>query len=244
MGNRKYFSEQEVTRIIKRAVEVQQNELATKSEYTPGVSLEELERIAGEIGVSPEALARAVAEGGEGKPKRSMIRFRESYERVVSGELDPMDFDVVTSACKPMGTNQSTGAQQVGRNLKIKSWTGVGEAVVDVSSRKGRTKIEVTSSPVVPIMASLYPCTFAAIFAGIGVGTINPLAGVATSMAVLGLGAWGTLKMLSANHRRAKELADKIAAAVDEHIEEATPAARVAQAAEEAETIKIAPPSA
>ncbi len=220
MGSKNVFSEQEVAEILRNAIAIEEQGLVDHA-YKPGVTLEELQRVADEIGVSPKALEMALnLEGSPAAQKKRVLTFKESFERVVQGELDPRDFDVILSHLKLMQTNQSSGVTQVGRTLTAQSWTGAGQANVKVSARHGRTKIEVTSSPLVAIMGALYPATLVGIATGVGVGSANPIAGILTALAFIGSGAWGCRALLNANHRRSAELADKLQESVEEHLNE------------------------
>ena len=56
---RRLFSEKEISRVLKRATELQDVEGPTE---TTGLSMEELQQIAAEVGIDPRHLAVAVAE--------------------------------------------------------------------------------------------------------------------------------------------------------------------------------------
>ena len=94
MAHERVFSEQEVGQIIRRAVEI--TEEGSAQAYTPGVTRSELEKIATEVGVSSEALERAIEEARQHTGKRWPLRLTEEFERVVDGELDPSEFDLLT----------------------------------------------------------------------------------------------------------------------------------------------------
>src|SRR5579859_3641216 len=96
------FSEKEVSEIMQRAAELQEKEQAG---YARGVTRDELVRIAEELGVSPEVLTRAIDEQTERKARRPWQFVREE-ERVVDGEIDPNDFDLILESLRPMRGRQ------------------------------------------------------------------------------------------------------------------------------------------
>ncbi|MCE9557978.1 MAG: hypothetical protein K8R88_03420 [Armatimonadetes bacterium] len=219
MAEKEVYSEQEVTEIIQHAVAIQEEGLAKGELYKSGVTRSELERIAAEVGVSPEALAKALQRTDPDATPKSIIRFRESFRRVVNGELDPNDFDLVVQSTHPMHqSRRHNSVQQIGRTLNVQSWTGAGSANVTVASRDGRTNIDVTSSPILPIMMSFYPSFITAAVMGPVISIQNPIVGAVSAIALLAGGAFGTLKLLAKNHFRSRELADKLTDAVEQHV--------------------------
>src|SRR5690606_2644139 len=87
--SRRLYGEKDVSRILKRATEIQGDAGAAE---THGLTLAELQQIAREAGISPEAVAAAAAEMGAA-PEKSRdfhvlggpVSF--SHERVVAGEV-------------------------------------------------------------------------------------------------------------------------------------------------------------
>jgi len=135
------FTEEEVREILARAVEPSTHRDSADS---AGVSLAELQSIAGEVGIAPgrvEMAARAVV-GAADSPAYGLLGMprRMHLERRVSGDLDPAEVpEVLATIRRIMGKHGS--AQEV---LGTLEWRGTGDAgsrLVTVSSRDGSTTI-------------------------------------------------------------------------------------------------------
>lgn len=223
MADDRVFSEQEVTEIIRRAVEL--TEAGDARSYTPGVTRQELEKIGSEVGVSPDALARAILEVQQRTGKRGPLHLTEEFERVVSGELNPDQFDLIVEGIKPLSNAGQPGMTQIGRTLTMSAWTGVGQAKVDLTSRSGRTRVKVRSSALFQGLMTLYP---AAIGSVIAIGMLSErgmgLLGAAIGVAVLALGGglFGWLTKLG--HRKAESLADNLRERIEQTLRDQEPA--------------------
>jgi hypothetical protein len=212
------FSEQEVAEIIQRAAELTE-EGHQAGGYTPGITRDELRRIALEVGVSPEALDHAIQERLANVPseRRSGFRFVEEFERVLDGELSPENFDVILENVKPLSNIGQPHAAQIGRTLRASAWTGVSQATIEVSARNGRTKLKVRSNAFFAALMSLYPAVMGSVISGGALGEAG--LGWAASAAVgafLAAGAFAFFRLVKAGHRRAGELANRIAAVISE----------------------------
>lgn len=209
MEQERVFSEQEVEQILRRAVEL--TEQATASTYRPGVTRDELEKIAGEVGVSPDALLRALSEYEGRKREVGPLSLTQEFTRVVEGEMDPANFDIIAEGLKPLANAGQPAMAQVGRKFTMSTWTGVGQAKIDVTSRQGRTKLTVKSTALFQALMTLHPALMASIVA---VGALSErgqgwlgaaIAGVAMLVGGLVFG-WLTRK----GHRDAEALADSL----------------------------------
>lgn len=218
------FSEQEVTQILRRAVEL--SEEGSASAYTPGVTREELERIAREVGVSTEALRRAIDEAAQRPSVRGPLHLTEEFERVVSGELDPSQFDLVIEGIKPLSNSGQPSASQIGRTLTMSAWTGTGQAKVEVTSRGGRTRLKVRSNAFFQALMTLYPAAIGSMIA-MGAFSERGMAwlGAAVSLGLLAVGTTIFRALTKTGHRKAEEMADtlrdRIARSVDANAVEA-----------------------
>lgn len=215
--NQAVFSEQQVAEIIQRAAQIQmQQPLA----YTPGITREELLRIAKELGVSPEALQQAVHEHIN-QPNSQPPGFNPTFERVVEGELDPSDFDIITDEISVRSRRGQEMIRQVGRSLTSSVTSGIGSANLEVNARGGRTKISVKSQPVITGLVSLYP---AAVIAGIvgpniAQSAAGTPAGLAAAIAILAAGTGLFFGLHKHNVRKARELADRLSDAIRKHLD-------------------------
>lgn len=152
MPGEQLFSEAEVTEIVKRAVELQESGRQAQ-EYVPGVTRTELTRIAGEIGIEVAFLEQAIRERLEPRQERKGFwrsLWPQPVERVVDGELDPEDYDILTEHLPTRATNAPPS--QVGRTLTAKVMTGLTMADVAVTARNGRTRIKVSPLPILPLV--------------------------------------------------------------------------------------------
>jgi hypothetical protein len=145
------YSEQEASEILQKAAKMQEAQ-AVGPDYTPGITFDELQRIAAEAGIDPKVLQQALAEGSTPKEK---AKWPFEIERVLEGELAADDFDVVLDAMGP--ANRRYPITQVGRTLSGSVWTGTGMTAVQVSSRNGRTRLSMKANPFFSLFTVLYP---------------------------------------------------------------------------------------
>ncbi len=218
MPTNQIFSEEEASQILQRAVEISSNE--PSQNYTPGITREELERIAGEVGVSVEALERAIREGGSTVSKSGLFNLTKTYERVVHGELDPNQFDLICEGVRLMNRHGQSGANQIGRTLKMTAWLGTGHGNVDVASRNGRTSIKIKTNAVIGGIITLYPAFVGSIIAigtlsSHGLGWIG--AAVATGLMTIGgvVFKFFTKNTQKNAERLANELKDRVQSVID-----------------------------
>ncbi len=209
MPEERIFSEQEVTDIIRRAVEI--SERGSNPVYQPGVTRAELEHIAAEVGVSVEALHQAITEAGLRTDKRGWLHLTEEFERVVEGELDPDRFDLVVEDLKSFRNAGQPSMAQIGRKMTMSAWTGVGQAKVDVTSRNGRTTLKVKSNALLQALMTLHPGLIATM---ITVGAMSEqglgLVGGAIGVGVMTLSTAAFAWLTKRGHRRAEEIADNL----------------------------------
>lgn len=203
----KIFSEKEAGEVMRRAAQLQEAEEDVP--YSPGITTKQLADMAKEIGVDSKYLERAIKEK-EATGKRGLLNLTVEYERVVEGELDPDKFDIVLENAQPIGGRRQV-PNQVGRTLNAQVWTGISGAQVKVTSRGGRTRINVKSSPVMAYLMGLHPAVIS------GVVLLPILAN--NGYVALGLGVFAGLLtaggmafrwLLRKGHEAAGKLADKL----------------------------------
>jgi hypothetical protein len=189
------YSEQEASEILQKAAKLQEAQIVGP-DYTPGVTLDELRRIAEEAGIDPKVLDQALADGSQPIEK---AKWPFEIERVLDGELAPDDFDLIQTAIGA-GT-------QVGRTLNATVWTGTGMTSVMVSSRNGRTRLSMKANPFFSLFFVLYPLlviTFAT--TAIGSGNRSPFCFIPLLWLVaLFLGMVLTPLSLKRHRRKAEE---------------------------------------
>jgi len=202
------YSEKEVSEIMQRAAQLQEQEQVS---YQPGVTRDELVRIAGELGIESSVLEKALAEHGQGSPhKKSFVLAREE-ERVLDGEIDPDDFDLLLEGINVRRNQQGSTIVQIGKTLRAQALAGGSIQNVEITSRKGRTRIRVKHFPFLPLFATLYPAFMATVLSTVLLAKAHlALVGllVGTILAVTALtGMWF---WLARGNEGTKALADRI----------------------------------
>lgn len=222
------FSEQEASKIIQRAVEL--SEQQTSGQYAPGITRAELEKIAAEVGVSIDVLDKAIRETVKGDTGKGGFRFSEEFERVIEGELDPGQYDLVIEGLKPMANHGQPQASQVGRTLSLSTWTGVGQAKVDLTSRNGRTRVKVKSNSIFQFLMTLHPALITALVATGALGEKGMVwlgAGIGAAAIAIGASLFGFLT--KKGHRKAEDLADDMRDRIANTLESERPATTVVE---------------
>ncbi len=129
------FTDEEVRKILKKAVERTSSKSLVKPE---GLSLEELKSIAAEVGIDAvrvEDAARAVVLGGGNKPNLFFGGPTNlDFERKVEGQLDPKDTPEILSLIRrTMGTQGEV--DEIHGSLEWRAKGDSGERYVTVSPR-------------------------------------------------------------------------------------------------------------
>lgn len=206
--SRRVYSEQEVTKIIARASEI--SEAEDTLAFSPGVTEDELIRLAKEVGISGAALEKSLAEHNDFTEQRGGSAFVEVFEGVVEGEVDESDLDLVLEGLRTLNVSADRYIR-IGRSIEFRLWTGISQAKVTLQARNGRTRISVRSDSEYPLAMSLVP-SFAlaglggAILASQGAGVVAAI--VATSVLAIG---WNVFRRIAgAGHRRARKLLDRL----------------------------------
>ncbi|MEQ1932712.1 MAG: hypothetical protein ABL962_02360 [Fimbriimonadaceae bacterium] len=156
----KLYAESEIGQIMRRAAELQEE--GSSEGYVPGVSSEELYRIAKEAGIDPRFLEKAIAEGASKVETKKAKGGLSEIERVYPVEIAPENFDVITEYVKtlPLTTHPKSGAvsggmSQIGRTLQGQVSAGWANPYIKVTSREGRTKLNVTADNSTAIAMSI-----------------------------------------------------------------------------------------
>jgi hypothetical protein len=209
------FSEKEASEVLQRAARLQE-ERGGASSYAPGISHDELVRIATEAGIAPENLEAAIHAASQNPAKRSFLNLVEEVERVVDAELDPENFDVLLDAAKPTRQRRHP-ARQVGRTFSMQTNYRGSLYNIEVTSRNGRTRIRVASMPFLAYLMSLHPAIFITILgAGPMAGHGNGAAAAAFALAVIMIGIMAFVALARRGSNNTAELADRLETAVRE----------------------------
>jgi hypothetical protein len=205
----KVFSEAEVSALIKRAVELQEQ---SHVEYQPGVTSEELEHMASELGIAAEFLKQAIAEGGLPTSRKGPLNLTEEFEKVVDVEIPPEDFDLFVEEMRNRRRRSGGGIVQIGRTLKGQAWTGWSLPSVEITSRNGRTRIRVKSNPLFAWLVGIHPAFVASliVFSALGAhGLILPAVGIVAGLATASLIAFRWL--LRKGHEASQAFTERLA---------------------------------
>jgi hypothetical protein len=211
----KVFSEKEAADILQKAVKLQEAGGDANQTYTPGITVEELRRIAEEAGLDPKYLELALAGGQDpDHPKKWFLNLMQEHERVIEGELPPDRFDLVTDEVRSM---RRGGLRQIGRALEGRFSKGWGFGWLRISSRNGRTRLQIRSNSLFPFLMTMYPA-----FIG-GMMTASSLAehgqgpaGLAAMLGALGLGFIAFRFGMKKNHETVAKLADTLTKRIEE----------------------------
>lgn len=221
MATHKIFSEAEVAEIIRRAGELQEEN--SEQGYVPGIDARELAQLAQEVGIQPEFLELALREQ-DTKPSRGADQRKpriESVERVVPIEVDPEDFDVITDGVKVIPTMSlsgatSSGLSQFGRTVKGQVHEAWDNPHFKLSSRGGRTKIEVwtdKSSALALSFLWILPLIFSAGAFKAG----GAIAGFAAMLFVVGCAVATYRAILQKSSAAVRRVADRLESSIVEY---------------------------
>lgn len=173
MTQPRLYSDQEISAILKRAGELQAKESDAE---THGLSLEELQHIAAEVGLDPKLIERAAAQlEHKGSDKKGVGLWGSPtsihIERVMQGEIAEHQWaDVAGRIGDAFGMVGRSG--QVGQSLE---WTHTSERAnlqITATPCKGQTKVRVVGKFTRVALAYFLP---ALIVGGVW-GTVIPLA--------------------------------------------------------------------
>lgn len=228
-GRDKIFSEQEAADVVLEAAKLQEAEPDGVDSYVPGIRLEELKRMAKELGVEERYLMKALERRGSFRPVQATrdatgfwsTPWKREFESVVDGELPPEHFDIVVEELSGTGgvAEGSTGtASTVGRLIQGTVAKGMGHGRLQVAGRHGRTRIRMTSDASMPILVGILPFTFIAMMAAL---IAVDKGGLSTAM---GFGLFGLMSLagflvskttLAGAHRAMEEVFQRVVAKVD-----------------------------
>jgi hypothetical protein len=183
------FTDREVALVLRRAAEIEEKAGAGPG---GGLSLEDLQEIAREVGISPAAV-REAAEGLERRPGPGrwlggapMVR---RAVHAVGGELD----EQAIARLVQLIDEKADSAGAVSEALGSVRWTGADRfhsTQVTITPARGETTIQVVekASPRMRRILHLLPAAWGSILAGATVGTLEPGAAVGAGLLGLGLG--------------------------------------------------------
>lgn len=210
----KIFSETEVSRLLQRAAEIQEKDSTTS--YTPGVTFEELQRIATECGISLDALEKAMIQP-EQETKLSFLNLVETHERVFEGEID---FDNLDEVMESLGENvRFQTVQQFGRSIKAQVSSGTVFGRLELSARNGRTKLRFRQIPFIAYFAGLHAPLIASFVVGMNFlarGYLVP--GLASLVGLLAFGLLLFTYLAKVGKKKARTFVDRMSDQITESL--------------------------
>ncbi|MFM9873764.1 MAG: hypothetical protein ACKVQS_09910 [Fimbriimonadaceae bacterium] len=227
---KKYFSEKEAADLVVKAAKLQ--EKAGGSDYTPGISFDELAKMASEAGIDPSFLSQAmqgVPTGDEEVRSFLGIPLSTEFERVVDVELPPENFDVVSEMFPPRfmgqgphGARMTNVGQQVGRSLmmQLNQWPAFGQ--LKLTSRNGKTRITTKSTAFLAYFVGLHaPLILSFVLTmmmlpGERSANVNPAVLVPIIVCLMTAGMAAFTWISKAGQKKMRELTDLIAERVQE----------------------------
>lgn len=230
------YSEKEVARLLRRAIELQRAESAAPGPATAGLTLAELQEVALEVGIDPGHLRAAASElqvWGDPSVWERLVGAPVSFvlERSVPGEFPEDAFEELVPLLSA-GTMGQGNASAVGKTL---TWSSRSDAntssqQVLVQGRHGETLVRVEER-LGGFAGGLFGGLLGGVGGGVGLGVGGALGGVLGSV-VLAVafpvtviaGSYVAAREIFKAHvrkrrRRMEELLDRIAEAVEMRIE-------------------------
>jgi hypothetical protein len=139
MADRRY-DDKEVGEILKAAAEMQSGLI--DSSAPGGMTLTELQRVAGELGIDPEHIGRAARELGT-SPKPSSRYKSDSLliERTVDGELSDETWDELVTELRRFAGKPGK-SEKAGNSREWTGKAGAGSVMLSATTRRGRTRLK------------------------------------------------------------------------------------------------------
>jgi hypothetical protein len=185
-------SDREVARILQRAAELQQRDRergANAGDIVSGLSLEELKRIAAEVGVAPQYIDAAAAELRTGDPSRQRFFFwgapnTTEVEDVVDGEVPEEEWEALVAMIR-RSQGQVGETHTLGQTLE---WSAPRDHV-SITPRGGQTRIRILAQHFERILPIYPPATAVSLLLMIAISTAlhaSPLEALALCAASAG----------------------------------------------------------
>ncbi|QYK54460.1 MAG: hypothetical protein KF824_06065 [Fimbriimonadaceae bacterium] len=230
--SKRFFNEKEAAELVLKAAKLQEQSNEGSSSYAPGISYDELARMAAEAGVDPSFLQKALESAPE--KNESPVAFlgiplSTEFERIVDGELPPENFDVITDIFPakfaghgPRGPRMHNVGVQVGRSMQMQLAKGSAFGTLRVTSRNGRTRISTRQGMFLPFMAGLYPGLMGAVLALAFLtdrdtkAFANPAINIPLAIASLIVGLVAFVLLARSGQNKMREMTDAIAERVQE----------------------------
>ena len=143
------FGDDDISRILQKAAELQERAAAVPGESGRGLTLAELRQVALEAGIDPRFVDLAASDfGGDVETRESVLAggtLQWHYHVAVPTEIDDGDRERILQTLRGLLGRKGTLEDVFGRM----EWTyedGLGPVIVGISSRDGVTDIDVTAA--------------------------------------------------------------------------------------------------
>ena len=208
----KVYSEQEASEIVRRAAELA--EAKASNAYRSGITRDELERIASEMGVPLDALDQAISESHEPEKTKRRFAFNTKVESVLDFEANEEDLGTILDKVHSMRRH---AVVLTSKRLDMVSMCGTMRTRITAVSKNGRTRLTLDGKGLTVFMLSAYPIlifgfTFIARMSqfGFGAAILGAAALVSLALAAFWVGMQFSVKRLHA-------LADEIKETLEEN---------------------------
>ncbi len=223
MPQHKIFSEEEATNVLKQAALLHERANSGASDYVPGITAAELERMAREMGIQPEFLRQAIEESTKSAPApRRGWKTGKEFDHVFDGCLSPDRYDVISSTVSVgFNSNNNTGLRQIGRSVHGSVMAGPSILKLEVTNRGGRTRLKASSSPLLGYILGGELALFGSIISLVSVADSGNVPRAVAGLVVSLAGGFGLFKFFQNwGNRAAEATVEKLCTAIEEELED------------------------
>ncbi|MES1228018.1 MAG: hypothetical protein ABUL72_05060 [Armatimonadota bacterium] len=213
----KVYSEQEASDIVRRAAELAEAKAANS--YKSGITRDELERIASEMGVPLEALDQAINESSEPTKGKKRFAFNTKVESVLDFEADEDDLGGVLDMVNPMRRH---AVVLTGKRLELVTMTGMMRTRVTAHCKNGRTRLTLDGRGFTVFMFTAYPILIFGFQLVALTARYGPAGTIAGSVALVALALAAFWAGMQLSIRKLHELSENIREKMEESHQEST----------------------
>jgi hypothetical protein len=215
MSERNIYSEAEAAKILEKAARLQER-LDPANGSTPGVTLDELKRMAQECGISVAAVEQALI-APEDKTRSGFMNLSEEQERVFEGELDENNMADVIDSVMPVA--KMAPILTMGKTYRFQVSSGMIFGQLTLSSRNGRTRLTFRQVPFIAYFVGMHLPLILSIVGGasfLAHGRI--VLGLSVLFGLLAIGMFLFTTLAKVGKRKARELVDRMSENIAESL--------------------------
>lgn len=213
------FGDEEITRILRTAVELQERSALTGVDASRGLTLAEIRQVALEAGIDPQFVDLAASRESTSDERQESFFFggpvRWHYQTSIEGEIPERDRDRLLQAIRAITGEKGEVAEVWGR-MEWSHNEGVGPTIIGITSRDGRTNVDVSASKSeeATVITILGTC-FGGIALGAGLAGVLGISGAAVLPGIGAMAAFSYLGTRTAWHYRSRWWERRLRAIVD-----------------------------